>query len=354
MNLKDIYEKDVLRKVFPEFNFTDNIYTEWHIDDGENKKSICVPGNIYNKSLRSSHYYLTDKTYFIHYTSLEAACAIVQQNRIRLNELNQVNDPLEIKFAKELVGVGDDALDMYVEGYDNPNGNLKSQVHRNKERLFTFSLCNVCDLDTPDRFEMWRSYAGDGKGVAIIFEIDNRNRNDWYNFHLSNVYYGDNVQTEILKRFIECHRNFERLKESTFYNFQYFVSSFLAYHKSIFYKEEKEVRLLTKGAKLNLSSSLESEFQNHLDFDLSWNIRKSRVRNCVYLNLNNSYEYANYKHLKKENIPFIKIKQILLGYDNSEYLLKEFRLLVNNSTIKHGEPRINVEFTRLKRVLGFD
>lgn len=353
MELKDNYEQDIMRKIFPEFSFDGNGHKEWYIDTGEDTNHLFFPSCIYNKYLQNSPYCLMAKTHFIHYTSLENACSIIQQNRISLNELNQVNDPLEIIFLKELLNVNKDPWDFYVDGIDNPNGKLKSQEERHKKSIFTFSLCQVDDLNEPDKFEMWRSYAGEGKGAAIVFEIDCKNRNEWYNFHLSNVYYGENEQTKMLEQFLGKHNEFAEAWKIDASNFNYFISTFLANHKSDFYKGENEIRLITKAPSFHISGGIESEFLEHLDFNFYWNKRKSMPRECVYLNLNNNYKYGSYNNLKEANIPSIKVKKILLGYDNSEDVLNGFRLLVNSATNSRNDQRIPVEFSRLKKLLGF-
>lgn len=348
--LVEFYESTLLNKYFPNFNAKENNEGMWSYD--EDVRNTPLPSLYYNRNLYGSPYYLDKSTDFIHYTSLDAAFNIVKTNQIRLNELTQVNDPKEINFIKGILGeINFGALDIYVHDEFEDNAS-KSIIQRLKEKIYTISLCLIEDKENPDSFEMWKQYGDYGKGVAIVLNIDQIHRHDWYNFHLTQVYYGENETTDELSNFMREHQQFLIDNNVSFNDFDLFLAPMLSAHKSNYYQSEKEVRLLAKLSVYYNTDGINEDFNNILGADLNL-YRNNMFRRCINLNLRNQYDLKKYKYLSNVNIPSISIEKIILGYTYDDTFARKLEGIINGINRKNNGPLIKVEVSTLKEELGF-
>ena len=101
------------------------------------------------------------ESYVYHYTSLEAFKGIIGEKDICLwaTKYDCLNDPLEQKWAQQIV------FDKIRKLEDYKTMDEKEIAAFHAKYPYTISLCKDCDSRV-----MWRLYAGDGKGIMLVFK----------------------------------------------------------------------------------------------------------------------------------------------------------------------------------------
>lgn len=326
-----------IRKIYSSFDFGYRHGSEVnHVVTSEQIEFVLSP-----KALTGLDYGCINSNEFIHYTSLDALYGILNSGEIRLYDLNNMNDPYEFNYiVKKLnLPISEDQIEFF------------------KRYLFITSLC-AYDETTKDDFDMWRLYGKEGKGVAIVFDILNK-EDDWFNFLLGKVQYGNsNQESEKLKKAIEVFNDFVINKGMKLERIPQLFGFLLMLHKNDIWKNEKEFRLAT-----------------HLEYDI-WNLRPETsfnplVENSLSYFLQPSgkqvgfisfplsfrvYEVAKEKfpdELDFEKVmkivPQIRIKKIITGYALSKEFTDDLNLFVFKMMIdKWKTLRIDVVESHLK------
>jgi hypothetical protein len=282
------------------------------------KKSVglYLPNN--NYLFNSSKYGFNPKENqrLVHFTSIEALSNIVNSKILRIYNLQNLNDSSEFVYSVKIF-----------------NENITNEEsYFLKQGLFQVSFCENAIFKTENRideFNMWYRYGEKGKGAAIEFEIENEAEN-WENFHLGRVFYGDKK--------LEIFRQIKNLIEK--YNepwnaFNINLYRLYMFHKTDLFESEKEIRLffdknngtrfeflkpktdLTKTKKL-------SELVEYIDFPLK--------------------EFNN--ELAEMHVPKLRIKKIIFGYDIHKELYNTYKIHIKkvDSNIKVEQSLIREEF----------
>ena len=272
----------------------------------------------------------------IHYTGhTQNVIEILNSGFLRLNNLISVNDPQEIDFIIRNLNLQN--FQPYAEGL--------------KSTFFSASFCRVVNDEHPDEFPMWRLYGNDGFGCAIVFTIENQEE-DWLNFILSQVQYGDSSSVKRFKDFIDFHNSFQESNNNPIQNLPITLTSFLALHKNKIWEYENEIRLLTYQNYDEFSLENESENLCHLRHSIS---RHNKRYSYIELPLNGGPEYNRIKALGRVDtlrtiLPMLKIKEIILGYriDRKSYV--DIINVVNSISTNYGY-RIAVKSSHLNEYM---
>ena len=208
----------------------------------------------------NSDYFYEKKHSFIHYTSVQTLLSILKEKKIRLYNLNGMDDKEEFELSLK---------------YSNKKLPIYN-VSEIKKRVFCLSMCKEELEINEESLSQWRSYAQDGYGVGIVFNFEKRYAKDWVHIMLSNVYYNQNR----LDKFIEVERLYNQFKIAynlAVTNFDEMFYRYYAFHKSQIYKSEKEVRLIyCQGFSYNDKPPIKYDINkalketSYIELDLEW------------------------------------------------------------------------------------
>ena len=253
-----------------------------------------------SKCIKGTEYEVIEESNLIHYTfSPKNVIEILNSEVLRLSNLVNVNDPQEMNSIIKKANIK----------------NFVPYIEALKSIYFSASFCKVINDEKPDEFPMWRLYGNDGRGCAIVFEIENYKK-DWYNLILSNVQYDPCAAVDTFIEFINSHYSFQESNNFPLKNIPITITSLLAFHKNEIWKYENEVRLLT--------------YQNYDEYtlkpiddsycELKHSISADNKRySYVELPLYGGKEYNRINREGKLDsfyniLPVLKIKEIILGY----------------------------------------
>lgn len=277
-----------------------------------------------NRFFEKGKYFYKDESKPIHFTSLETIRSILTSKTLRLYNFNNMDDPLEYEFSGHLF-------------------NDQSEIIKDaKENIFSISFCSEKLLDKSrdhDQFNQWRLYGKNGKGVCIVFSLNN-DPLGWVNHHMSKVHYAKVRVGKSHSGFGKIRVLLEKLnKTEPKINFDF--GKLFCFHKSFLYSNEEEIRLIFDGREKRTGFGYTR--YSHKDEFLypKTTVDNSKEKgNAVvkYLDLPlDENELPN-----KFEIPFLKIEKIIIGY---AYSLKEHNKISNelkklaNDNIKY-EPKI--------------
>ena len=232
---------------------------------------------------------------FVHFTSVRALFSILNENAIRLYNLDNVNDPRE--------------YDYLAEKFDQ-----SSELSLLKSDTFLFSLCCIDVLESSNILNLWRLYGDNGFGVVIEFEII-----FFENNHVIRNYYFGNIDYAYSNKIDDIEKGL-----SEFYNKNHVSADisnvlrvFGCFIKSPYFKVEEETRLILARESLSMFDN-DSFFQDI-------NFRNELV------------EYHKIKlGVHKKDIPLIKIKRIQLGFRHSEESFKAIQMHLSKALIQNG------------------
>ena len=110
-----------------------------------------------------------------HFTSLETACDIIQEDSIRLSHAEYSNDQKEMEEAKQII------LDELRDREDDPFFKKLLLEYQNlAPQLDAYIFCMSTGSDTAnppqDILSQWRAYGQDGKGACITLDSGNLGR----------------------------------------------------------------------------------------------------------------------------------------------------------------------------------
>lgn len=283
--------KEGLLKLFPDIDTEYFKYSSLSLGlDNTQEILFNIPNN--NKNLIKSNYFYNRKS-FVHFTNVLALNSMLQERAIRLYNLHNLNDPREFTFASKVLEL-DDKI-----------------IQDAKDNIFLISFCEREILrNLTSEFNIWRLYGQNGKGLAIIFSVQN-NPNHWRDFHISKVFYGStnrNIFVKLLKLVDELN-----LEPPTIF---IDLSKILAFHKSNLFTLEKEVRLILDGRQLRAGFHASTD---HINRQLIFPSFKSDLQKIIerkdkvqYISLPLYFSSINNIDPLK---PLLKIEKILIGYN---------------------------------------
>ena len=195
---------------------------------------------------------------FLHYCSLDAFYSIMNTGRLRFTSARNTNDPSELSFGNNCV---DQVLHDLPESVRPAEKEwLRPEMDKLQEfRAFVFCMSEALD-DEADVGELsqWRLYGSDGRGVALLFDTSEREREKLLiqlGSHPRNVVYGSTDGQALIARILTERLELLRSLGSEAKNFirdsadkAQFVLDPLRWLPSVIkhkaYRHEREVRLL--------------------------------------------------------------------------------------------------------------
>lgn len=247
-------------------------------------------------SYRNSKYYLNGPYKFIHYTSIPKLISIIRDKKIRLYDLNGMDDKDEFNFAHKIL-----------------NKDWQLDSIEAKSRIFSLSMCKYELEEKEQSLNMWRQFGGDGNGVGIVLNFSKKYRGNWNRFVLSEVHYGESSLKK-LKQTYDSYLDYCKKHKFTISNFNELLYKLLCFHKQQIYKDEKEVRLIFNSgfnsySSVNAKADLSHKFQKTSYCELE--IESERWKRLTG-------EHENYQKLAQKIYPYVTIDKIILGYRLSE------------------------------------
>lgn len=247
-------------------------------------------------SYRNSKYYFNGPYKFIHYTSIPKLLSIIRDKKIRLYDLNGMDDKDEFYFGHKIL-----------------NKESQLDIIDAKSRIFSLSMCKYELEENEQSLNMWRQFGGDGNGVGIVLDFSKKYRSNWNGFVLSGVHYGESSFKK-LKQTYESYLDYSQKHKFTINNFNELFYKLLCFHKQHIYRDEKEVRLIfnrdfNKYSSTNAFTDLNHKLQKTSYCELE--IESERWKRLTG-------ENEKYQTLAQKIYPYVTIDKIILGYRLSE------------------------------------
>lgn len=288
--------KKILLSLFPGLNTSELKFG--NDENGEtvwNHHHVNIPPSNSN-FLKSSYFF--NKPRLVHFSNMFALTSILTEKSLRLYNLNHLNDPREFTFASKIFDLDGD------------------QIKDAKDNLHIMSFCEhelLSGTNTRTEFNMWRLYGHQGKGVALVFSIQNK-RERWDDFHLSKVIYGAKNR----RKFDELKSKLEAFN-ATPPTIEVDLSKLYVFHKSLMYDLEKEVRLVFDRRNIRAGLGGRTRTKNGKQI---FPIIKTDLHKLTQLGQDSTYLeipiYHNSADSFEEEVPLLKLEQIILGYALNE------------------------------------
>ncbi|RFC53186.1 DUF2971 domain-containing protein [Brumimicrobium aurantiacum] len=278
---------------------------------------------------------------FIHYTSLSSAMNILNSGNIRLYNCLNLNDPSEINYLLK----------------NSPINFTEKEVEKYKREHFILSG-SIYKSKNDEEFNLWRLYGDQGKGIGIVFEVDNKIEN-WTSVFLQTVTYGANKSnSKNIIGFLHFHKVFNE-EHKLFSNTPSLFSLLSTGVKNEMWSIEKEFRIVIKLLLDKHSNLPEDSISNNSLITSRLNHElKPNGKMVSYVEL--PLHLKNYKSkvvetpFSKEEIdlidyiPNLKVKKLILGPNSifkkrSDFL--EYEMWVKNKWKYNFEvEKSNIEF----------
>jgi hypothetical protein len=285
-------------------------------------------------------YSIIDHTQFIHYTSVENLFNIINSGELRLYNINNLNDPQELKFAIKNIGI--DVTKFNLRFFQNS--------------FFVTSLCGYSDIEK-DNFNLWRLYGREGRGVGIVLSFENE-INSWEKFLLGKVIYGENNESiKKLKRLIDFHHEFNN-RQNIHFNYPRIFAAFSLFHKNEIWKMENEYRMICYCQ--SNERFLDTRFDDKIlinhglthSIDTNGNLISyiripfvtEKYKNTI---LNRIEESSGIKLINSK--PNIKIRKVILGYNLPDKLVTSVITALPQISVSRLGYKISVEISHLKK-----
>lgn len=241
---------------------------------------------------RKSKYYYEGAYKFIHYTSVPKLLSIIKEKKIRLYDLQGLDDK-----------------DEFVFGYKILNENSDYKLKEIKKKVFCISMCKYELEESEESLNMWRQFGADGMGVGIVLDFKREHRSNWLYYVLSEVHYGDKSLAKINTAY-EAYKEFKKKHNFTVSNFDEFFYKLFCFHKQHIYRNEKEVRLVynntfriddDKNGINDLTSRMKKTSYHELEIEWEgWKTFTGKMK-------------KHQEHVKKL-FPYLTIDKVVLGY----------------------------------------
>lgn len=226
--------------------------------------------------------------YICHYTSFAGLKGIIESNSIWLTPLSFMNDYSE--FMKGHHSIHSQIIPKYIGAIDpSENKDFVTALRRAADDFASqafneyfntyiscWSQCEILgDSNSVDALAMWRGYAADGNGVAIVIDVDATgiSPKDESDIRLLKVQYEGDEALE--KRTFRCLNIFFQLIKSEIILSKTSISELFDCIKSIYqtialthkvveFQEEREWRLIMTSDTANILSGAEKVFKGLL------------------------------------------------------------------------------------------
>lgn len=273
-------------------------YFEFGSFHGSSVNGVNAAGNlefsIRQKCLNNTIYTETIPREFLHFTSIDALCSIMNENTLRLYNIEYKNDSNEFThiFKKNKIDIQQEEI-----------SNFRTSLH-------TLSLCKN-SIDNLSNSTLWKRYGKKGKGVAIVLELLNE---DWDFFILGQVFYRNNklIKQQFLRTIDYIQRNKNKFNQS---RMPILLGILGILYKKNYWLFENEFRLIS-FLDYEKDSLFIKEDDHTLGIDyIKFVANKGKIKSYVELYLDNKIQVLAEKINEKPlNIfPRFKIKSIVLG-----------------------------------------
>jgi len=306
--LHTLVDEYILRakKFFPELDFS----ALFSLYGGNEPLSGTFEFGNQDKAIKNSNYGFKSTATFIHYTSVDSLFNILNSKNLRLYNLNNLNDPNELRFALSKTGITKDMIN----------------IPFYQRSMFLTSFCSYDMEKHNEDYNMWRLYGHDGNGVGLVFQIENIS-DKWNDVYFGKVHYGDsNITFENLKAFIAFHHEFNN-ENKILQNYPHWIPIMCMLHKNEVWQIENEYRLFAFCPFDEYSFKSSPHIKNTLMYnDINHNINNKAKRTAytsIPLNIEEKrQEYSQkLKHIEGgfesllSSFPHFKLKRIILGYN---------------------------------------
>lgn len=290
------------RKYFPRIQIsqTSYIYNK-EIQDEPTSGEIELNGSFLNEEALENN----NSIQFIHYTSLQSAMNILNSGKVRLYNCFNLNDPSEIKYLLD----------------KSPIDFNKNEIEKFKREHFILSG-SLYESENDEDFNLWRLYGDNGRGVALVFEI-NENVKNWNNVYLQKVSYEEENTKSRINDYFNFHKDYNE-KHKLFENKPDFFPLLATGVKHNIWSIEKEFRIVVNSpfeqhslkpkAKIltdkQISSTLNHEYKSDgrlvsfVEIPIHLNNSKSHKTNLPLSG--DEIDVINY-------VPNLKTKKLILG-----------------------------------------
>lgn len=295
--------------------------------------------------LSQTEYLYPEQKKFIHYTSFDTLWNIINENQLRLYNLNKLNDPRELIYpARE--------FDLHYP---------PEQMEAFRSSYFLGSMCAYDEQRQPDDFILWRLYGKDGNGVGIVFDLENPEA-IWYQSFLGKVIYNPNADcSNTLRQFINFHNAFSK-DNLEFQNIPSIILTMLLLHKHESWSMENEFRIITHLSYDRITLKMDGSQSNFNYSEMLYHEMTMGVKQTGYVTLplspiNDTHKRkigGNDGNIPLEHLnsifPMFKISKVILGYKYNDVQRFEIEFLLNKVTASKSNSsknndRIVVEIT---------
>ncbi len=250
-----------------------------------------------------------------HYCHVEAFRAIIQNKKLWLSSVYNLNDYKEIHWIN-------DKVNSKLERVRNKDNFSKYKAFENIFNKQLPSVYIASFSQGSDLLSQWRAYANDGYGVAIGFNSDYFKTNSLV--HTTEVLYDERLQEEQIDEIFKPLENLENDIDFSSTKFKEIckdvisnINNLAAKSKNELFEEEKEVRLIHNPIIIDDKENEEFIFRNNLS---------TMMFRAVCGNLIPYFEFDFNK--KIENIP--AIVEIIRGPKN-RFIDKEIKIFLSNN-----------------------
>lgn len=326
MNEKEL-EKEIteitkyVKSIFPNFNL--GVFRGTSINGEEAKGTLEFILN--QKSLNDSIYFESLHKQYIHFTSLDVLCNILNENVLRLYNLQNKNDEDEFKYIFNMLNI------------KYP----KAEIDLFRHSLHTFSLCKYSN-ENRNNLKMWEKYGHKGNGIAIVLELLNTN---WYYFILGQVVYDQLQENKI--RLYNLLKYFELKKESiNSPRLPILIGMIALLNKSVAWKEENEFKLMSYLEYDYDSLFIEEDMLHSLGKShIKFTTKEGKINSYIELYLDNKIQtlIESKNNVQNNYIPRFKIKSIILGENVSTADYENLIILKYHYNIKNSHKIESIE-----------
>lgn len=263
---------------------------------GRNYSYKCFEISRNNEINYGGQYYYKEKPLeFIHFTTLQGLENILRSKKLRLFDLQSMDDKEEFKVTTEF---------------------LEKELHNEtlteiKSNLFCLSMCERKVESEETSLGLWRCYGDNGNGVGLVLSFDPKGYKTWERYMLSRVFY-DDASYDKLKAVIKKYTDYEANNDWTIRDFYRNLYRYFAFHKRNIYRDEREVRVLYNN---NLSTNEREQTE------VNWGLKRSgKICRFVELDLEWKWSAEDIKFIRKQGaspvsvVPHIRIEEIIFGY----------------------------------------
>lgn len=271
-----------------------------------------------NRELVNTAFYYKKRKDFLHFTSLENALSILNEQHIRLYNLVNMDDKFELDYAKKEL-------------------NFHNRPDDAKENIFSLSMCASDEIfsDSSKEHLLWKLYGRNGYGAILRLSFES-NMTLWESYYLAKMFYD-------LKNFTAI----KELNEKT--DNEYLDPLVASFVKLPIYSFEEEIRLIYDNR-----NPIKVTNHGKLTYPLIFKDKIESPNNIQYIKLpllnffKNHSTYVPYSgdwDIDPE-LPKIKIVEVILGYRHSEDELNSIKEIIKT---KLSPLEIPVRLTPLKK-----